>query len=337
MRIRESTTLFYDRKRHPLRGILAAAVILAVLMCLYVLYDNGRISVREQNVYISDLPAELEGFTVTLVSDLNGRRFGPQNEQLAEEIKRTGCSAVLCLGDMVGKGGNAQPFLELLEQLDTPVFFIEGDCDPPALESDGMRQTSALADWVNSAQLRGAVYLNAPASITYKNQTVWFSPAYLLGIDWEQTMTAYEQSAGAGAAYRADSLRRAREASDSMHSQQLHIVASHEPLEEGAVSRILSDRLESVSGWMLSADLLVCGGTCAGQWHIPFAGGVYYRDWFPGAEALSPFRRIVSFPCAVTGGLSASGSTPLPAFRLFNTPQITKLVFTSVYSPDAVP
>ena len=337
MRIKESTTLFYDRKRHPLRGILITALILSLLLCLYVVFDNGRVAVRLQNVYISDLPAELEGFTVTLVSDLNGRRFGPQNKQLADEIRRTGCQAVLCLGDMVGRSGNAQPFLELLEQLDVPVFFIEGDCDPPALSADAMRQTSVLADWVNSAQLRGAVYLSAPVSVTHRNQTVWFSPASLLGIDWDQTLSAYEQSAGAGAAFHADSLRRAKEASDAMRSGQLHIVAGHDPLETGAVSRILGDRLESVSCWMHSADLLVFGGTCAGQWRIPFGDGVYYREWFPDAETLSPFRLIVSFPCAVTGGLAASGSSPLPAFRLFNTPEITKLVFTSVYSPDAVP
>ena len=117
------------------------------------------------------LPEDLEGYRILLLSDLNGRRFGDEQATILREIGTLDYDAVFIAGDMVGSGGDPQPFYELLEGLPSskPVYFIAGDSDPqPVLDVTrditGTVEQMVLADWILGAIERGATYVDAPWS-----------------------------------------------------------------------------------------------------------------------------------------------------------------------------
>ena len=139
---------------------------------------------------------------------------------------------------------------------------------------------SVLADWVNGAQVHGATYLSSPASISAGGGTVSFSPASLLGINFEQTLLAYSADDSAVSVYRAGKMQETVDRMDKVLSSDLHIILSHEPLLYDSVSNFLSSSDSSVQAWIRSADLLTAGGTCGGLWRLPGCGqegGADYR------------------------------------------------------------
>ena len=99
----------------------------------------------------------------------------------------------------------------------------------------------------------------------------------------------------------------------------------------------LSSSDSSVQAWIRSADLLTAGGTCGGLWRLPGIGGVYYQSWFPEDTLTRGYAYTGPLLRYVTPGLSADKNTPLPSFRLFNTPEISLLTFTSEVDLDVLP
>ena len=72
----------------------------------------------------------------------------------------------------------------MLHSLSTqPVYFIAGDSDPVAVGGQPEGYHTVLADWIAGAQTRGAVYLDAPASLQVGEATVWFSDAAQIDLD----------------------------------------------------------------------------------------------------------------------------------------------------------
>ena len=71
MRIKESTTLFYDRKRHPLRGILITALILSLLLFVGGRWFTGLFlkgdMTEETRTWLLGVGAEINYFIMVIV------------------------------------------------------------------------------------------------------------------------------------------------------------------------------------------------------------------------------------------------------------------------------
>ena len=148
---------------------------LIALLAVGVMLNNSNLSVTEQTVTIVGLPEDLEGYRIAVISDMNGRRFGDTQSLLLRTLNNQTYDAIFCLGDMVGEGGNAEPFFEFLDGLRHPerVYFICGDSDPgPFVEKPrsitGTLSQIILEDWILGAIERGAHYVDAPTQITVK-------------------------------------------------------------------------------------------------------------------------------------------------------------------------
>ena len=192
MRMDREPVLFTRKRRHWGRWLISLVLAAVALCALYTFYDNGRVVIRTQRVLVSNLPEELEGFTVLLLSDLNGKRFGPEQEHLINLLQNQRYDVVCVSGDMVGSGADPYPFYELLHSLSTqPVYFIAGDSDPVAVGGQPEGYHTVLADWIAGAQTRGAVYLDAPASLQVGEATVWFSDAAQIDLDLDSAAAAY--------------------------------------------------------------------------------------------------------------------------------------------------
>ncbi len=338
--MRYGRDVFSGRRGHAGRWIALAVAVAMAALAVFAIYDNGRVVLRTQRVLVPDLPESLEGFTILHVSDLNGKRFGPKQKQVEQALRNKKYSAVCVTGDMVGKRGDYYPFYEFLSALDTtkPVYFIAGDSDPAPVGSQGIGSYAVLADWILNAQTRGAVYLDAPAYLTVGKSKVWFLSAAQYALDLDTAAAAYANSGTPEGAYYADVIARTRTAQGQMSAGDLHIALSHMPLRSETV-QALHVNTGSEGGFVRSADLVLAGGMAGGQWRLPLIGPVWGDGWFPDDSLVEGYHytgnnRVLQY---VSAGLGTSGTCPLPDFRLFNTPEMTLITFTSVMDFDVLP
>ena len=332
-----SGNVFTKRRRMRFGWVLAAVLLAALVICTgYTAIDNGHVQVRKQRVFCADLPQALEGFTVLHVSDLGGKRFGAGASELMRSLKNESWDAVVCTGNMLGEEGDAYAFYELIEAVGTqkPFFFLAGRSDPTPVGRDAGFYT-VVSDWVMGAQSRNAVYVDRPYSFEVDGETVWVSEPSLLTLDLEDTLNAYTASGTALGAYWASVVSETIAARKSMETDcGLHLLLSAEPLDDASVRKLL----ESVDGdFVRTVDLVLAGGTAAGQWKIPGVGGVWaLGEWFPKGQ-LDGYGYAGSLLQYVSGGLGVDPQSPLPAFRLLNSPEVTLLTFTNQTDLDTLP
>lgn len=326
------------RRRHIGRWIILALVLAVLVVGVYSALDNGRVVVDTYRVLVPNLPQDLEGFTVLHLSDLNAKRFGPAQKQLQNVLKNNKYHAVCITGDMVGISGDINPFNETLAAIDMskPVFFIGGDSDPAPVGNQQAGYASVLADWVLSAQSRGAVYLGAPVAVQVGKATVWFSDASQLSLDLDTAAAAYAGSSTPTSAYWSEVIEATQSARERMAEEDLHIALSHRPLSSQLVETMQSATGAQDYAFIRSVDIILAGGTAGGQWRLPIIGPVWSDRWFPQNDTTEGFHHVGSLLQYVSPGLGTDGKSPLPDFRLFNTPQVTLLTFTGYMDDDVI-
>lgn len=335
--------------------VLAALALLAVGVML----NNSNLGITEQTVTVVGLPDDLEGYRIVVLSDMNGRRFGDSQSLLLRTLNGIKYDAIFCLGDMVGKGGNPQPFWEFLEGLKNPnkVYFICGDSDPgPYLSSargtEGVLSQLILEDWILGAIERGANYVDAPISIPVKKSTLWISPATMLNLEtistlatWQDQTEQEEDGVRSGivddythlpiTTYRSKLAQKLYDAQRTMVASDIHISLAHEIPSNDFI--YTSEDHSSGSDRFLSApELILAGHYCGGVWRLPILGAFYVPDktlprggWFPDQRSVSGLSDVGETQTYITRGLSTSGSVPLMPFRLFNPPEISVITLTS--------
>lgn len=336
-----------------------------VLMLLVFFLNSTNLTVDDQPVTLMALSPDAEGYRMLVLSDLNGKRFGDKQATLLREISSMDYDIVVCLGDMVGKAGDPEPFYELLDGLPSSkkVYFICGDSDPGPY-SDSVRNETApladlvLADWILGAVERGAVYVDRPVSIALGSVDVWLTPAEMLNVNASESVnlwkeqTAQEESgylAGIDADkntlpftnYRFMLAQAMFDAAGAMDESDIHVSLAHVPPSDefidGACSQSLLD-----GKYLTAPDIILAGHYCGGVWNIPLLGAFYVPDsslerygWFPGRDVVSGLREIDMAQIYVTRGLSSSGDTPAMPFRLLNAPEISIIEITAT-SPQSM-
>ena len=336
--------------------ILLAAL---ALMAVGVMLNNSNLSITEQTVTVVGLPEDMEGYRIVVLSDMNGRRFGDSQSLLLRTLNGIKYDAIFCLGDMVGKSGNAQPFWEFLEGLKRPekVYFICGDSDPgPYLPSargtEGVLSQLILEDWILGAIERGANYVDAPISIPVKKSTLWISPATMLNLETISTLAAWqdqteqeEDGVRSGitedythlpiTTYRSKLAQKLYDAQRTMTASDIHISLAHEIPSEAFIYTS-EDHKSDTERFLAAPELILAGHYCGGVWRLPIFGAFYVPDktlprggWFPDQSSVSGLSEVGEVQVYITRGLSTSGSVPLMPFRLFNPPEISVITLTS--------
>ena len=335
--------------------VLVAIVILASGVIL----NNSNLTVTEQTVTIVGLPDSLEGYRIVVLSDMNAKRFGDTQSLLLRTLNNLKYDAVFCLGDMVGKGGNAQPFWEFLEGLRNPekVYFICGDSDPgPYLKesrgTEGILSQLILEDWILGAIERGANYVDAPVRLAVKDANLWISPATMLNFEASSTLAAWqeqteqeEDGVRSGIAedyttlpittYRRKLAQQLYDAQRNMSVSDIHISLAHEVPSDAFIYTTEDHNPES-ERFLPTPELILAGHYCGGVWRLPVFGAFYVPDktlprggWFPNQEDVAGLSAVGDTQVYITRGLSPNGAVPLMPFRLFNAPEISVLTLTS--------
>ena len=328
------------------------------LLAVGVMLNNSNLTVAQNTVTIVGLPEELEGYRIVVMSDLNGKRFGDAQSLLLRTVNAMNYDYIFCLGDMVGKGGDPQPFYEFLEGVKRPerVYFICGDSDPGPYVSTPRQITGTLSqivleDWILGAIERGANYVDAPTRLPIKNANLWVSPVTMLNLETVSTVEYWKDQtdqevdgvmSGVSADYntlpmtdyRYQLMQKLYDAELNMATTDLHIALAHEPPEDEFIYTSESHAVDE--RFLLPPELVLAGHYCNGVWRIPFLGALYVPDktlprggWFPEQSRICGLSSVDETQMYITSGLSNSGSVPLMPFRLFNGPQISLLTLTS--------
>ena len=334
-------------------------LVAIILLASGVMLNNSNLVVSEQSVTVVGLPDDLEGYRFVVLSDMNAKRFGDSQSLLLRTLNGLKYDAIFCVGDMVGKSGNAEPFWEFIEGLRDPgkVYFICGDNDPGpyikgARGTEGVLSQLILEDWILGAVERGAHYIDAPTAVTVKGAKLWLSPATMLNLEASSTLETWKDQTEQEVdgvrsgidedyttlpltTYRTKLAQQLYEAQRSMSASDIHIALAHEPPSDAFIYTS-EDHDPANERFLYSPELIVAGHFCGGVWRIPGIGAFYVPDgtmerdgWFPSQEDVAGLSVVGETQVYITRGLSTSGSVPLMPFRLFNEPEISVITLTS--------
>ncbi|MBR2570947.1 MAG: metallophosphoesterase [Clostridia bacterium] len=343
--------------------ILGIAVVLSISLMIL---NNASVEIERKTVSVVGLNSDLEGYRILVLSDLHGRSFGNGQTSLLRTINSLGYDMVLFTGDMVGKGGNPQPFYDILEGISAnrPKYFIAGDSDPaPVLseprEDGGTLNSMVLNDWVLGAQERGAVYLDVTQGLTVGRAHLWLSPVNALTVNVPEGLDLFndqldQETEGSLygvevdynqlplTTYRRNLLLKLDDTLHSIGTEDLHIGVSHIPPSDDymAVALHLGQTAQEYD-YLPPVDLVFAGHYCGGGWQIPFYGAFFIPNtflprhgWFPDQSLVQGLRQVGTVQMYTSPGLSVSDRIFLPNFRVFNSPRITLITLTAAITDD---
>ena len=350
---RRQQYIFSDEPRQGKGLLIGIAVVLVILLAGLVtanLAMTYTVSYTREYVTISNLPTDLDNFTILHLSDLNGAQLGDRQSAVKKAIgDRSSYGAVVLSGNMVGPGGDVQPVLDLLSQLPsgTPVLLLPGDGDPALYATTAHASLSAYADWAVRLQEAGVILLDEPISIKAGKATIWFVPESLYTMDTVSTEKAWQNQIDMltaqveplsldqaalkrTAEYQVQRMQRIREIIATIQDSHIQVAVNHMPLtiEGVAESRAwATNRIFSMS----NVSLILSGGYCGGQWRIPGVGAVYVPElgFFPEDEKITGMGYLAGVWQHISPGLGAGTEYPwFMPMRLFNPPGATMLVLS---------
>ena len=343
---------------HQIRFWPLFVLAFIIMLIGVIVISNGNAQPVEDSVTVVGLSEDLENYQILVLSDMNGKRFGDQQGALTREVESLGYDMILCVGDMVGKDGDPEPFYEFLEGLSKPnrVYFVCGDSDPgPFVDTprsiEGTLSQIVLEDWILGAIERGANYVDVPMAVEVGESKLWLTPTNYLNLnaydyreEWKDQMRQEEDGVVSGLAsdynslpftsYRYDQAERFYDAVNTIDSSELLIGLSHiVPDDDYIMSAAMHD---AESNYLFEPELIVSGHYCGGVWKLPFVGAFYVPNrmlprygWFPAKEDVNGLSKVGESQVYITGGLSTTSSIPLLPFRMLNDPEVSVLKLTA--------
>lgn len=328
-------------------------VLLLVLAGLFTwnLALNHTVIYEKTYVTISNLPSDLENYTILHLSDLNGASLGGNQSALRKVLDGKNPSIVVLSGNMVGPKGDPSAVLSLVEIFPkgTTVLLLPGDDDPALYATSAHGSLSPYAPWAATLQEAGIVILDEPYAVTRGRSTIWFIPELLYTLDpdnsraaWQAQLDQLNAMAVLGdltpdqaalrrnAEYQVARFTRIGETLGNIRDSDVQVMVSHMPLTKEYVTTTRAAADERALS-LQQASLVLAGGYCGGQWRIPGVGAVWAPDlgFFPEDHLLRGLVFTGGLWQHISPGLGVSPAYPFLPFRMFNSPVTTLLVLSS--------
>lgn len=335
---RETRKLFRVKPRiSPMAAIVPLLMILLAICA--VVYDNSRIVVDRETFSVPSMEKSMEGRAILQISDIRGRQFGAEGEALQTVLENEKYDLVVMTGDLAGEEGDMTGFYQALDYFQAqgkPVYFITGEEDPEAhlMREDG---TYGLADWVLTAQEKGAVYLDVPVCLHDGEIKVWLMPASALVLDCESPISSLDarladetldEATAQSLLYKKSRYQTFAERMAQRQQNDLTIMLSHLPCLD---KELQSESTTAIFG---EADLILAGHHLGGQICLPVVGALRADNdllprggWFPESRYLTGLNEVNATYQYVSTGLGVDADGWLD-FRLWNPPQISIITLT---------
>jgi len=272
-------------KRGKRRGVIIL-IIIAMLAALVFFAFDGRPGLTKYSIESGRLPAQFDGFTIAVLSDLHCNSFGASQEGLMELLDRASPDIVVLTGDMMDENildfAPVEMLCEALSARGLAVYAVWGNHDRWLSRGDFNRLKEIYA-------ATGVVVLENDTAVLERDG----ERIYLAGADdppvWDDRDVAYVGQNGLGVA----------------PGDGFTVLFMHRANLFPAVSP-------------LGFDVVLAGHMHGGQVRLPFAGGLVSptRRWFPKYTVGCFLENGTAM--AVSRGLGNGAGFP----RLFNPPEV---------------
>lgn len=296
-----------DKKKSYKWLIFPFVFIILMLLVIYTLYDNGRIVVDYVTVYHKQVPASFDGYSILQISDLHGKKFGEENNNLVSEINKINYDMILLTGDYMSdpESGDYWDIIDLLDALDkkdVPVLYILGESDYIPTSTNNLSD-----DW------NMCIFPNEKTKLMQHFEDI--------GVQFVYPITPIEKD---GDVIYFTGINYYEKKFDDVNfdvDKHFSICVTHKPIDYDVNARLAEvnkSRLHEVD-----YDLSISGHTHAGGIRLPFLGALFVegKGVLPQDEDTSGLHSDGQGRYNyISPGLGSDG---FPGFRFYNPPTIS--------------
>jgi uncharacterized protein len=301
--------------------LLAGLIMVAISAGVLYYTSNEGILVREESVYIENLPPSFEDYTILQITDLHGKRFGSEQNRLISVVTKLNYDAVVITGDLLDHetSSNFSPAYELIEGITLPesTWFVKGNTDPDAFQPPEER-TRELPEFVMGLEERGVKQLDSLEKVEKNGETVIFA-------EFEMMLRNSTKDKPPAQTDYAAQLDNEMTVLHPLEENTVLISLYHYPLSDARLD--IYDADENIQ--LPPTDLHIAGHYHGGQIRIPLWGALIvpeaYDDnygLFPDQDRVKGMWEYKEIRQYVSTGLGASSAVSLFNFRLFNPPEV---------------
>nr|WP_246879954.1 metallophosphoesterase [Bacillus suaedae] len=242
------------------------------------------------------------------VTDLHEKEFGEKQNRLIEAIESIDYDMLAFTGDLLddSRSLNYPVVYSLIEGLQQKenAFYIPGNADPTNYIRVGDRFEKN--EFAQGLEKRGVQLLEGIQFIKRGDSSLFF--------------THFDESV-----FPADRV----EAINQLDDNETLIALNHYPIVDIRMDHLANDRGIEMGKY----DLLIAGHYHGGQLRLPFLGAFFVPEaWYERSGLFPPQDRVKGWweyrgvQQYVSAGLGTSDAISFLAFRLFNPPEINKIV-----------
>lgn len=282
-------------------------VIAAVLIGVFLWWQDNSLQTEEYEVESPVLPGTLDGCKILHLSDLHNKSFGPDQKRLVEEIEKIEPDLILISGDMIDKRrtkedswGNVLSLIRQAAQF-APVFFVSGNHE---------WESGLYAKLRPQMETLGAEVLDNGFVVLDHGEAA-------LAVMGVSDPAAFSQNVKEGSKMEKEELP------DCMAKVQKRLEWMCGQQEEGAFQVLIAHRPSDIYA-QTGVHLIFCGHAHGGQIRL-FGKGLYAPDQGTLPKYTEGPYIIDNTVMIVNRGLGNSGFP----FRIFNRPQLITVILRS--------
>ncbi|RFU64736.1 metallophosphoesterase [Peribacillus glennii] len=315
------------------RGI-AVSLLMILILTIYTIWDNNRVTVAEQEIFIENLPEGLEGYTILQVTDLHEKVFGKNQEKLINIINSIHYDTIVLTGDMMEspQSTNYQPYYSLIEGIQNKqnALFVPGNADPAVYKLRNHHYEKN--NYIIGMEKRGVKLLESIHTVK-KNDSIIHFVNFELSIKKNSRRKenkysspyAYENSENVNVEKQKQLMQEIKVVN---HTKGIIIALNHYPVPDQRIDYLKKDKQTVFRDY----DLLIGGHYHGGQIRLPFFGALYVpeplfqrKGLFPPQDRVKGLWEHRGIEQYVSTGLGSSNAITFLNFRFFNPPEINVL------------